>query len=727
MSGVWRLMRRDVRHATRNTMAVIVLVGLVVIPSLFTWFNVIASWDPFANTKELKVAVANSDAGYQSDLIPLKVNIGDQVVAALRANDDFAWVVTDEDDAIDGTESGEYYAAIVLPAEFSQDMLTFYADGGQRTDITYYTNEKKNALAPKITGQGADMVSSDINHVFTQTLGEIGVNLLTELSQYLSDADTQVTLIQLESHAGEVSSQLRAAATNATVFASLFDSSTTLVTSAAALVDGTSGVLDDTSSVVGQTIGDAGTLQTTIDSAASTLRDAIADSVASYTTLGDQIATAFAAAGTQAQSQAAVLDDLATQVEHSADAYRTLRETLVNEVRPTLPDAASQEALDVVVSGIDDAIARQETLQSTLESTAQAIRDGQLDAETARGKMDQALADAQAAVSQLQQEYNTNLHSNLVSLAQTLTAGLDAADTVRADLTSAAAALTGGAASISAKLQGASALMTQLAQQLNGAADTFDALAAALQEARTSGNFSAIQGALGTDPDQLAQSLAAPVSLNRVAVFPVATFGSAMAPLYSVLALWVGALLLSVTIKVAVPRAAVPVELTATQKYFGRYGIFALVGLAQSTLLGVGNLVFVGVQAVHPMLYLVTGWVASMVFTFSIYTFVVAFGNAGKAVGVLLLVVQISGAGAAYPLEVLPQWFQHVNRFLPATYAVDAYRAAIAGIYQGDYMRAIGMLLLFALPVAALGVWLRRPLITFNQNIAAALESTKLM
>lgn len=156
MSTIFALMRRDLRKVFSNVIASIVIVGLIIIPSLFTWFNVIASWDPFANTANLKVAVASVDEGYQSSLVPVQVNIGDQVLSALAANDQLDWIVTDEDDAIDGTRSGEYYAAIVLPESFSADMLSFYADDAEVSSIAYYTNEKLNALAPKITGQGAE-------------------------------------------------------------------------------------------------------------------------------------------------------------------------------------------------------------------------------------------------------------------------------------------------------------------------------------------------------------------------------------------------------------------------------------------------------------------------------------------------------------------------------------------------------------------------------------------
>ena len=150
MRGILHLIRRDLRHSVMNVMAIIVMFGLVVIPSLFTWFNVLASWDPFGNTKNLTVAVASTDEGYQSDLVPIRVNIGEQVLSQLRANDQLNWVITSEDDAIDGTKSGRYYAAIVLPPTFSADMLTFYADGAQRTSS--YGGAVRREVDAKVSG-----------------------------------------------------------------------------------------------------------------------------------------------------------------------------------------------------------------------------------------------------------------------------------------------------------------------------------------------------------------------------------------------------------------------------------------------------------------------------------------------------------------------------------------------------------------------------------------------
>lgn len=124
---IWGIFKRDMCHATRNVIAVIVSMGLVVVPALYAWFNIAASWDPYGNTKALKVAVANNDKGYKSDLIPVRVNVGETIISTLHANDQLDWQFVKSDKAIDGVKSGEYYAAIVIPKGFSADMMTLFS------------------------------------------------------------------------------------------------------------------------------------------------------------------------------------------------------------------------------------------------------------------------------------------------------------------------------------------------------------------------------------------------------------------------------------------------------------------------------------------------------------------------------------------------------------------------------------------------------------------------
>ena len=136
MRKIWQIFCLDVRNGTMNVIAGIVCIGLVIVPSLYAWFNIAGSWDPYANTKNLKVAVANTDTGYTSQIAPIDINVGDKVTSALRENDQIGWVITDKDDAMEGLESGAYYAAIIIPPDFSADLLGSF-DGGAPKPVSY--------------------------------------------------------------------------------------------------------------------------------------------------------------------------------------------------------------------------------------------------------------------------------------------------------------------------------------------------------------------------------------------------------------------------------------------------------------------------------------------------------------------------------------------------------------------------------------------------------------
>lgn len=728
MRVILRLVARDVRHATRNVMACIVIFGLVVIPSLFTWFNVIASWDPFANTSNLKVAVASTDTGYESDLVPLRIDVGEQVLSALRANDDLDWVVTTEDDAIDGTKSGAYYAAIVLPPSFSSDMMTFYVDGAEHSDIALYTNEKKNALAPKITGQGADGVSAQISETFTQTLSEIALGLLSSLSDYLTDDDTQAALARLQARVSGLSTQLRAGAQTADMFSALFDSSIPLVNSASQLVDAAGGAFDDAA-------GAAGSGRDAVDSVASALRnatggvsDALSATTKSYNAVGDRIDDLYADIDRLNGDRVTVLTDIAARVQDQIDRYNTIRDTLDTEVRPTLP-AAAEGALDTVIAVLDDAIARQQAVHDRLAEAATDVQGDNASAQDSHQEILVAIAEAKTAVQKAQSAYTDDLKPQLDLLSSTLSRLDSDVSVVRSDLAGVSASLSGSADSVLTAIDRGKTVASGISTSLDELADRFGDLDQALGTAADTGDLSELRDIIGGDPGVLAASLAEPVRVDRTPVFPVAGFGAAMAPLYTILALWVGALLMTVTIRVDVNHNTLPgaPALTTTQKYLGRYGIFGLVGLAQSTLLTLGLILFVRIEPAHPLLMVLAGWLTSLVFTLIVYTAVVTFGNAGKALCVLLLVIQISGSGGAYPLQLLPDWFQNISPFLPATYAIQAMRSAIAGVYAADFWISLLLLALFIVPALLLGLVLRRPLIAYNRGMSEALESTKLM
>ena len=290
-------------------------------------------------------------------------------------------------------------------------------------------------------------------------------------------------------------------------------------------------------------------------------------------------------------------------------------------------------------------------------------------------------------------------------------------------------AMTGTADSAASQLAAARAKLDASAEKLEMGSAKLKGFSGDLSAALKDNNIAQIKEILGSDPSVLASALSAPIELDRQAVFPADNFGSQMAPLYTVLALWIGSLLMVVAIKVGVS-SKVREKLdnpTLSQIFIGRFGIFALLSLMQTTVMGLGNWLFLGVQVTYPFLFMLCFWFSGLVFTFIMYTFVVSFANLGKAFGVLLLILQVTSAGGSFPLQLLPPIFQVLSPYVPATHVINAMRAAMMGMYQNDFWIEMGELALFILPMAILGLALRRPLIAFLNWYIARVEDSKLV
>ncbi|GAA4804599.1 YhgE/Pip domain-containing protein [Tomitella cavernea] len=729
MNNIVTLIRQDFGQATRNVIPAMVLVGVVLIPSFFAWFNVLSSWKPFENVSNLKVAVASADEGFESNLFPMRLNVGDQVISQLRANSDIDWQFVSKDEAIDGTKSEEYYAAIVLPPDFSQKMLTFLSPGASPVKIDLYVNEKKNALSSLITGEAATEVSTQINTSFTQTLDEVGLALVSSLATHLEDSNAQETLDNLESAVGKISVQLNSAAGTAGMFAGLLSSADSLLSSTGSLASSASQAVQDTTGAIGRGAESVSSVQGVLTSASELLSKVFTVNADSYDALRAEINRILG----QAPATQPAGDGLAQasgMVDEQVAGYTRLRDQLrAQEAKPGL-DLVTREAVGLLADRVDAVIDRQEALKQRLDAAASSASQGNVDREATRNAILQDVDSAQSALADARDQYTNSLQPQLARLAADLQAVQGSFGGIGRDLRAAEQSLAAGAGSLSAGLSDGETAARLLASDLGESAGTFAQLEKALQDASNSGDLSEVSRIIGSDPAKFAAELASPVSLDTIPVFKVDNFGSQMAPLYSVLGLWVGALLLSVLIRTEVSRDALPPlsrPLRPWQEYFGHYAIFGGLAFLQSTILFAGLIGFVGVRPAHPFLLILAGWVMSFVFSLITYTLVLAFGEAGKAIAVLLLVVQISAGGGAYPLAVLPQWFQNISPFVPVSHATSAVRAAIAGIYEGDYWKDLGWLLLFILPVLFIGLVLRLAVKKFNDDLNSSLEGTKLM
>lgn len=726
MRDMWLIFSDELRRLFANVVSVVIALGLVAMPSIFAWYNIIACWDVFDHTGNLSVAVANTDEGYQSDLIPLRVNVGEQVVSALRANDQIDWLFTDEGDAVDGARSGRYYAAVVIPKDFSRDMLTFFADDARQASIVYYSNEKKSAIAPKITDRGADTVSYEVNQVFAQTLSEVAISLGEALARYADDADVSGQVARLADHVTQTAASLRRTAEVLELYGSLGQDANALIGSTMSLAEASEeqvGALKEAASTgAGALTPLAQSLRNTVQQLGEAFDTGAADMDAVSKAADELFDSASVATGDAAAALRTEADGLTTRIS----AYRGLAKQL-ETLLPQM-DAAYQPAVEEVVRLLKMQADLLEQSQESLRQAADKLEAGDADLRAERDQVkalvSQAHADFQAAKDAFQQMRPglEQIADGSAALAQSVQASLGKLGSASENLSAAANAATDA-------LSGGAAKTTEVASGLRQSADVIDGLAADIRQALMDEDTEQLRAILTSDVSAFASALAAPVHVERQAVYPAENFGSQMAPLYSTLALFIGSLLILVVLKPRPCKATlkrVP-DARPRQVFLGHFGIMAVLSLAQTTLAALGNMLFLQVQVAHPWLYLLIFWLAGLVFTFIIYALVVAFANLGKAIAVLMLIIQVTGCGGSFPLQILPAFVQAVSPFLPATYVVNAMREAMMGTYGSVYWEQVGWLLAFLIPAALLGLALRKPLERFMSWYVAQVDKSELM
>ena len=727
MSNVWHLFRGDMRRLFSNAMNIIITVGLVVMPSIFAWYNIIACWNVFDNTGNLTVAVANVDDGYESDLVPLRVNIGEQVVSALRANDEIDWTFTTEEDAVDGAKSGRYYAAVVIPHDFSRVMLTFYSEDVHHAKIVYYANEKKSAIAPKITDRGADTVSYQVNEVFAETLSEVALSIAESLSRYADEADASGRIADLSAHVRTMGDQVDRMASVLTLYSSLAGSAQSLVGESAQLVQAAQREADGLGSTASQGAASAASLVDALRQAADGLSQALADGGQGFAAVSASVDALFDAAATGSQDSVAALRGQADALDGQVAACRDIVAQL-EALREQVPPEYAQ-ALESAIARMNATIGLLENMRDTMGSAADKLEAGSADVQAERAEIKRLADEAQQSAATMRDEFDANLKPGLQKLADEASSLVASVGSGLEGLRAAGSGLSDSAGSAAAVLGGAAEKIDATVGELHSASATLRDLADGIDQALVAGDADLLREVLGSDTQVLSKALAAPVGIDRVAVFPVDNFGSAMAPLYTTLALFIGSLLILVVVKPTVP-GRVRAQLADPQPrqlFFGRFGVMAFLSLAQTTVMGLGNLLFLQVQVTHPLLFMLCFWLAGFVFTFLIYALVAAFANLGKAVAVLLLIIQVTGCGGSFPLQLLPPFIQGLSPWLPATHVVNAMRAAMFGTYGGDFWWEMGLLALFLIPAAIVGLVLRKPLAKFMSWYVEQVESSKLV
>ena len=693
----------------------IVIVGMAFVPALYAWFNIVGFWDPYSHTSHIRVAVANEDEGATKDQIGT-VNVGAMLETQLKGNDQLGWHFVSADEARAEVERGDSYAAFVIPASFSRD-LTGIVDGTYvKPNIQYYVNEKNNAVAPKITGAGATALDRQINSAFVSTVAKVlsekaseaGVSIANNADQKRSDVSASVS---------EASAKLGSASQTLDGMGDKIDAAKASVASARTTLSDLDGAVSELSTSLDQADQLVSNSRTSLASFSSQMGGAL-----------DGLSSNAASALAGVSANAGTLDGAVQGASGRVGGLLTEGTSINNSVGDVLAElnalgignlpAAGTALTDLTNqnAALSTALSDLTTLNSDLSATSTSISDALTSA-----------SDASAAVSTAV----TNARSGVSSQLPAISSALD-------DFSSASSSMRGSLDTLRSQRDQVSGLLDQLDSLLGGAKTAtqtsstnvaaiktdLDSVATDISSLSSSNTLRDLADSLGVNAESIASFMASPTQIETKAVYPVAAYGSAMAPLFTNLALWIGAFSLVLLLKLDVDEEGIGPTSSAA-KYMGRWMLIAFFGVIQALVVSIGDLI-IGVQTVTRLGFVGTAMIISLVFTSIVYMLSTCFQHIGKGLCVIIMVMQIPGSAGLYPVEVLPSFFRFLHPVLPFTYGINALREIVAGFYGHAYLGCLAVLGAEALVAFAIGLALRPFLVNLNAMITRDLASSGL-
>ena len=703
MKNIFKIYKNDLKDIFTNKVLLVIIIGLCILPSLYAWFNIKASWDPYGNTGNISVAVINEDSG--AEIMNKKVNMGDELVKELKTNKDLGWKFVDRKKALEGVNSGKYYAYIEIPSNFSENLTSLVSKDIKKGTIIYTVNEKINAIAPKITSKGATTIQNEVNQTVVKTVSEVVLKAFKEAG---IEIEKQLPkLSTLENNLVEVQGK--------------FKDIDKVVDTAVDATDKVSDIIKDIQNdmpLIKDTITNSKNLSSDIKSflndsktGLSQLSPILKNDLGLISEISSNAKNAVSdlidAINKGSESAPQLIDNLSTKLSDLASSTNTLTKFL-EKLNKLVPG----NQLKSVIDSLNSISAKLDTAVSSLQTIKNQVANGEKPPLTNLNNLLKVIGDVNTITSSILNNFDSKIQgpiSNIIEdsfkVADNIIAVLDSAEKklpAVEDILNTTLSFSGSAE------KGASFIK----EKLPYAKSVVDTIVDSMKKINNSSEVNELISLLKSDVLKRSDFLKQPVDLVENRLYPIKNYGSAMAPFYTVLSLWVGILLLMSLLSTNVHGDYKPNEV-----YFGRGLTFLTLTIIQALIVSLGDIYFLKVRAVNIPLFILISVFTSIVFTAIVYSLVSIFGNVGKAIGVVLLVIQVAGSGGTFPIQVTPQFFQNVYPLLPFTYAISAMREAVGGIYMPNLTKDISTLAIFIVVFVIFTVFFKKPINKVTEKI----------
>lgn len=711
MHNILTIIKRDIKALLTHFFPLVIAIGLCMLPPLYAWFNIYSNWDPYGNSSNVKIAVASEDVGWTDDETGESYNAGDEVIDSLKENNSIDWVILDSSEkAVDGVKSGAYYAAVVLSDDFSRNMYHGFMDGLKQPTITYYENEKKNAVAAKITDTAVSTLKNSIDQMYV----EIVVSTLFEDADKVeervngsdtesgSDSDTPKLINTFSDRIDDVNENIKAYKLLLTSLTAADERLNTSLQDADADLDSLqqkAGSASDTLSgkTASGVLDDMNKIASNIDSDLSDLQDAL-----------DRVQNA----ADSSEKQAAY-----AMVEKNLKNIRSKLNSMIDSLSKLKPHT------HLLQNKVNRIITKLQSQVSDINKILDLMDDVSGDIDSGLSSLDRTL---QQKINRLHDSYNNTILPAVEDAVDTIDGALQDGSTALGSISEDIAVMRQIVSGTRQSVTDLNGVMSNTSQSLDDISKDLDDLKNELNGLTERELLQKILDFMHGDPEGYGKFLAEPVEIESEAIYPVENYGSGVAPFYTTLALWVGCIFLLALMKIT-PSTEGLKDPRPYQLFFGRFGILFLLGQLQWIVIYIGNIYVLKTQCLHPGRMFLTGAVTSFTFMLLCYAVTLAFADLGKAIIVVIVVLQIAGSSGTYPIEVLPEFFQKVYVFFPFPYAINAMRECMFGYYENDYIIYMLQLLAFAAAALLLGLVIRMPFINVKNFMQQRMKDTGMM
>lgn len=688
MKNIIEIFRNDIKEVFRKANTWIIIVGLIFLPSMYAWPNILSSWDPYGHTNNIKVAVTSEDAGATVD--GKELNLGNSLVEGLKNNKNLDWqFVSNKQEAEDGVRIGDYYASIVVPKNFSQDMTSVSRTEPQRATIEYTVNEKINAISPKITNSGASAIANNISKNFVETANGIIFEKLHEAGIKFEE-----NLPSIE----KAKEEIFKLNDNFSTYESTLSELIGKVEYGYNILNNVQNTLPEIDRVATNSIMIADKAGITINNIQG-FNERLLPIINNHLNVVEEVS-----------KEANVIAKELQKKPDKTEEIKARQKALDNRLQ------ASIERLQLVKNIFEyfNKLSNERLFNNQLERVTTLSNDITTIKEVNNNiynKMDhydeiadtvkEEFVNKSARINEVSSNMNSKLNVEVAPLiSQVLSKAEVNIDKVSGIIAGAQGDLPAVERKLSeteVKISNAYGKLLSLQAQMPSAKSKIQKLTDEIKKADSGIDKNQLFNLLKVDYKQQAEFFANPVKLQENKLYHIENYGSAMTPFYTVLSIWVGSLLMSSLLTTKVEDEGKKYK--PYQKYFGRGLLFVIISLFQTLIITLGDMYVLGTQATSPYRFVIYALLISLLFSSIIYTIVCILGNVGKAVCIVLLVLQLGSSGGTFPIQMTSEFFQALYPKVPFTYSIGLLREAVGGVYIPAVERDIKILFIYLIVV----------------------------